>query len=363
MAAVTSHAAIFTSRADAQHLPLSARRQKGRAAFAAAPRAEQGAEAYRFKDDGSEVEVAVTIPAEYLPFSVSQLGVDTQEDSLLVTLSTPTKLVPLLVARPLFSRVQLGETVWFLEDDDVVISLKKADENLKWPGLVDAGEALAIGVARLLKSTSLYIVGDSSEANSAVAARLATALGYVPLETQQVVEQLLKAPVDALVSAGGAEQVADTEAMVLASATSNVRCAVSTIGGRAGAATLPAGWRSIYGGVSVWIDCASSSSSSSDEEAMTQTQKAYEKADVKVAVQLPPGDSWPESATEAAVEAALKAIKRLIDSQPKLPGNKSLYVKLGCRGDWPDIQPPGWAPPDDSGASITPGSNRNFVVQ
>lgn len=34
-------------------------------------------------------------------------------------------------------------------------------------------------------------------------------------------------------------------------------------------------------------------------------------------------------------------------------GKKSLYVRLGCRGDWPDIKPPGWDPsasPDVSSA-------------
>lgn len=25
-------------------------------------------------------------------------------------------------------------------------------------------------------------------------------------------------------------------------------------------------------------------------------------------------------------------------------GKKSLYVRLGARGDWPDIMPPGWNP-------------------
>jgi hypothetical protein len=25
-------------------------------------------------------------------------------------------------------------------------------------------------------------------------------------------------------------------------------------------------------------------------------------------------------------------------------GKKSLYVRLGCRGDWPNIMPPGWNP-------------------
>ncbi|RID75727.1 hypothetical protein BRARA_B02757 [Brassica rapa] len=40
--------------------------------------------------------------------------------------------------------------------------------------------------------------------------------------------------------------------------------------------------------------------------------------------------------------------KRLKDKG--LPGKKSLYIRLGCRGDWPNIQPPGWDPSSDTGA-------------
>lgn len=40
----------------------------------------------------------------------------------------------------------------------------------------------------------------------------------------------------------------------------------------------------------------------------------------------------------------------------KLPcslGKKSLYIRLGCRGDWPNINPPGWDPstPTDTHAN------------
>nr|VDD25852.1 unnamed protein product [Brassica oleracea] len=31
----------------------------------------------------------------------------------------------------------------------------------------------------------------------------------------------------------------------------------------------------------------------------------------------------------------------LIISEKRLPGKKSLYIRVGCRGDWPNIKPPG----------------------
>ena len=46
-----------------------------------------------------------------------------------------------------------------------------------------------------------------------------------------------------------------------------------------------------------------------------------------------------------AVQAILALMERL-KKDKKLPDGKRLYVKLGCRGDWPDIQEPSWVPPD-----------------
>ena len=30
------------------------------------------------------------------------------------------------------------------------------------------------------------------------------------------------------------------------------------------------------------------------------------------------------------------------EDDPQVPGKKGFYVKMGCRGDWPVLQPPGW---------------------
>jgi hypothetical protein len=31
-----------------------------------------------------------------------------------------------------------------------------------------------------------------------------------------------------------------------------------------------------------------------------------------------------------------------VEGDSQLPGKKGFYVKMGCRGDWPVLQPPGW---------------------
>lgn len=46
-----------------------------------------------------------------------------------------------------------------------------------------------------------------------------------------------------------------------------------------------------------------------------------------------------------AVQAILALMER-VKQDKKLPDGKRLYVKLGCRGDWPDLQEPGWQPPE-----------------
>lgn len=55
------------------------------------------------------------------------------------------------------------------------------DSDVKWPSLEEAWASLTIGVSQLLKGTSVYIVGGSSEINWVIAKELATGLEYVIL--------------------------------------------------------------------------------------------------------------------------------------------------------------------------------------
>jgi hypothetical protein len=42
-----------------------------------------------------------------------------------------------------------------------------------------------------------------------------------------------------------------------------------------------------------------------------------------------------------AAEQVLAGIKALVTADESLCGKKNLYVRFGCRGDWPNLQPPG----------------------
>ncbi|KAL7225126.1 hypothetical protein ACSBR1_020434 [Camellia fascicularis] len=56
-----------------------------------------------------------------------------------------------------------------MDDDQLVVNLKKQDPDLKWPDIIESWESLTVGVMQLLKGTSIYLVGDSSEINEKIA--------------------------------------------------------------------------------------------------------------------------------------------------------------------------------------------------
>jgi hypothetical protein len=67
----------------------------------------------------------------------------------------------------------------YVDDNEIVLSLKKMDTDLKWPALLEGWASLRTGVSELMKGTSIYVTGSSITINSAVAKELATGLGYV----------------------------------------------------------------------------------------------------------------------------------------------------------------------------------------
>lgn len=85
-----------------------------------------------------------------------------------------------------------------MDDVQLVVSLKKQDPDLKWPDIIESWESLTVGVMQLLKGTSIYLVGDSSEINEKIARELAVGLGYTPLNTKELLEMYAKQTIDSL---------------------------------------------------------------------------------------------------------------------------------------------------------------------
>lgn len=56
----------------------------------------------------------------------------------------------------------------------------------------------------------------------------------------------------------------------------------------------------------------------------------------------------------ATLPLSLVQVVRLFEADPAIGTRKQLYVRLGCRGDWPVLAAPGWVPP--TGTAAAPGS-------
>ncbi|XP_020574572.1 probable inactive shikimate kinase like 2, chloroplastic [Phalaenopsis equestris] len=166
---------------------------------------------------------------------------------------------------------------------------------------------------------------------------------YTPLCTSEVLEICAGQTVDFWVAAEGAGPVAEAEALALQSLSSHVRAVVATLGGHHGAASWHDKWRHLHAGFTVWL----SKSIAADEVSAREEAKrnmedgclAYTNADVVVKLV-----GWEKNRAQEVALACLRALKQLILSDKQITGKKSLYIRLGCRGDWPNIKPPGWDP-------------------
>ncbi|XP_024518563.1 probable inactive shikimate kinase like 2, chloroplastic [Selaginella moellendorffii] len=297
---------------------------------------------YQFRDDGGELELRLQVPPDHEEISSKNVAINAHDLSLDVALMSQKGIRTLLSIPRLYSRIKPIETMWFIDEDEIVLSLKKQDVTQPWPGLLEAWEYLGKGVAGMLKATSIYIVGDSTLINSAVAKELALALGYVPLESKKLMEQLLKTSLDDYAKLEGPDAVAELECKVFETLSKQLRVVVATLGGDQGAASKPHSWRFMYAGFTVWLSRSQSQDEAGAEKEAVKAKEGsvvYSKAETVVAL-----SGWEDGAARDAAEGCLRALKYLIESDKELPGNKSLYVRLGARGDWPNIMPPGWDP-------------------
>ncbi|KAK9748384.1 hypothetical protein RND81_02G053600 [Saponaria officinalis] len=136
-----------------------------------------GAVQYEFCDGAYDVELRLLLTGMGVQSS-KEIQVDVDDNSLSVRVKKSELYPTLMETTQLYGRVKPGETIWYLDDDQLVINLRKQDEQLKWPGITESWESLSVGVFQLLKGTSIFLVGDSSEINQKVSEELAVGLGY-----------------------------------------------------------------------------------------------------------------------------------------------------------------------------------------
>ncbi|KAJ4949984.1 hypothetical protein NE237_026816 [Protea cynaroides] len=293
---------------------------------------------YEFTDSATEVELRLKLGSRDTQIS-KDIFVDANESSLMIKMHCSGSLVTLIETNHLYEKIRPAETIWYVDEDELVVNLKKHDPDLKWPDIVESWESLSVGLGQLLKGTSIYIVGESTEINQKIARELAVGLGYTPLSTSDLLEAFSKQTIDSWVIAEGVDSVAEAEATVFESLSSHVRAVVATLGGTHGAAGRADKWQHLHAGFTVWLSQSESTDEDSAKEEARKNIKegsqAYSNADVVVKL-----GGWDPDYSKTVAQASFSALKLLILSDKKLPGKKSLYIRLGCRGDWPNIKPP-----------------------
>ncbi|XP_021745540.1 probable inactive shikimate kinase like 2, chloroplastic [Chenopodium quinoa] len=135
-----------------------------------------------FSDGFSDLELRVLLKDTGVQSS-KEIQVDVDESSLAVRIKQLGSITTLMETKQLYDRIKPGETIWYLDEDQLVINLRKQDQELKWPDIMESWESLSTGVFQLLKGTSIYIVGDSTEINQKVAEELGVGLRINLLET------------------------------------------------------------------------------------------------------------------------------------------------------------------------------------
>ncbi|CAN4076296.1 unnamed protein product [Withania somnifera] len=303
---------------------------------------------YEFSDGSAEVELRLELgQGDITP---KDIYVDANESSLAIRMQQYGTVRTLMETSTLYEKIKPAETIWYIDEDQLVISLKKQNSDLNWPDIVESWESLSAGITQLLRGTSIYLVGESTEINQRIARELAVGLGYTPLSTEELLEAYAKQSMESWINEEGSDAVAEAESAILESLSSHARAVIATLGGKKGAAGRVNQWRHLFAGFTVWISLSQATDEeTAKEEAkrnMQDSGQGYSNAEVVVKL-----GGWDPNYSKAIGQAVLSALKRLILTDKDLPGKKSLYIRLGCRGDWPDIKPPGWDPSTSPDAS------------
>jgi len=199
------------------------------------------------------------------------------------------------------------------------------------PSAASAGEA----VAQALKGISVVVLGDSERANDVVARALAKQLMYSPVSVPALIassEAAGAVEADEGDGAAGLDQAAARlviENSAHEQLSTFLRLCVATCGGGRGATARGDCWAWLFGSLTVWVDVESADVSAPQRD-------AYELSEIRVVVK-----DYDKFDGEAVAGQVLSGIKTLVDADEQLCGKKNLYVRFGCRGDWPNLAPPG----------------------
>mmetsp|Transcript_8227 Transcript_8227/g.30511 ORF Transcript_8227/g.30511 Transcript_8227/m.30511 type:complete len:268 (-) Transcript_8227:1068-1871(-) len=220
-------------------------------------------------------------------------------------------------------------------------------------GVVAFATEVGLGesVANALKGISVVVVGDDERANDAVARALATQLQYSPVSVPALIASSeAVGAVEADEGDGAAGLDADAARLVIENSAHEqlstfLRLCVATCGGGRGATARGDCWAWLFGSMTVWVDIEGADVSAPQRD-------AYELSEIRVVVK-----DYSDFDGNVVAAQVLSGIKQLVDSDDQLCGKKNLYVRFGCRGDWPDLAPPGEYAGDAAAAKAAASKN------
>jgi len=224
------------------------------------------------------------------------------------------------------------------------------------PEALQALKDKVLAVEEELKGVTVTFVGDNESANVAVADALAKALGYTPLSTPRLVEQVTDSTREEIFAEDGEAGLVVAENAVLQQLSTMLRCCVATAGGGRGAAARGDCWDYLFGHFTVWLDDVNAVESAKANPDASPQRDAYAYADAHLVLSSAEVDG--EASAVGVATQAMGAIAQMVDGDPQLPGKKGFYVKMGCRGDWPTLQPPGWD--GTEGGKVDPATGKPF---
>lgn len=186
-----------------------------------------------------------------------------------------------------------------------------------------------------LQGISLGFVGDNTELNCEVAEQTARLLEYVPLATPRIIQQLTGQSPEDIIEAEGLAALGGAEVVVLGSLSTQIRSCIATCGSGGGAAARGDCWRYLFGFITIWLDDTWQKAPGAPQ------REAYQQAEIRVAIAKDDSEvmTVPQVAS-ALLEQILQRVAELVKKDEDLCGKKGVYMKFGCRGDWPDLQPP-----------------------
>ena len=202
-------------------------------------------------------------------------------------------------------------------------------------------QKLANTVAKLLRGVNVVAVGENEKANHQLSELLAPLLAYSPMS----VPELIRGISDGKSREDIARLEGDAEALMVENSVHEqlsqfLRVSLATCGAN-GVGALARGdcWAWIFGMITIWVDDEESAKLSEENPERFPQREAYELADIRVVLK---GKELKEEEKGKTVRAVLEGVKALVDNDEHFAGKKSLYTRMGCRGDWPILQAPEW---------------------